>query len=116
VFVNTIESYTFGTIIIDGEEIRHDLIIYPDRVDTSWWRVQGHNLTVEDLREALEYRPDVLIVGTGANGRMRFPDATQEHIRSLGIELIVADTGHASEIYNQIRDEKNTVAVLHLTC
>ncbi len=115
-FVNNIESYCFGTIVIDGEEISHDLIIYPDRVDTSWWRVQGHNLTVEDLREALEYRPDVLIVGTGANGRMRFPDETQKHIRSCGIELIVADTGHASEIYNQIRDEKNTVAVLHLTC
>lgn len=111
-----IESFSFGTIVIDGEEISHDLIIYPDRMDTSWWRVKAHSLETEDLIDVLEYEPEVLIVGTGANGRMRFPDETQERIRSKGIELIIADTGHASDLYNKLKNEKKTVAVLHLTC
>jgi len=114
--MNNIESYAFGTIVIDGEEICHDLIIYPDRIDTSWWRVQGHNLALEDLYEALEFEPETLIVGTGANGRMRFTDETQAQIRECGIELIVTDTGHACQTCNELKDEKNTVAVLHLTC
>ncbi len=111
-----IESYSFGTIVIKGEEISHDLIIYPDRIDASWWRVKAHSLEKEDLSEVLEFEPEVLIVGTGANGRMRFPDETQEHIKSRGIKLLIADTGNACEVYNNLKDEKRTVAVLHLTC
>jgi hypothetical protein len=111
-----IESFSFGTIVIDGEEISHDLIIYPDRIDANWWRVKAHSLELEDLTEVFAFEPEVLIVGTGANGRMRFPDETQEHIKSGGIELFIADTGHACEVYNELKDKKKTVAVLHLTC
>jgi hypothetical protein len=111
-----IESFNFGTIVIDGEEISHDIIIYPDRIDASWWRMKAHSLEKEDLTNVIEFEPEVLIVGTGANGRMRFPEETQDYIKSKGIELIISDTSRACEDYNKLKDKKKTVAVLHLTC
>ena len=36
-----------------------------------WWRRRGHELVLEDLEEVLEELPEHLLVGTGAQGRMR---------------------------------------------
>jgi len=33
-----IESYSFGQMVIDGQEYTSDLIIFPDRINSSWWR------------------------------------------------------------------------------
>lgn len=40
----TIASYSFGKITIDGQTFTSDLIIYPGRIDPSWWRREGHFL------------------------------------------------------------------------
>jgi len=48
-----IEHYSFGKITIDGQTYTSDLIIYPGKIDTSWWRKEGHNLQVEDLKDVL---------------------------------------------------------------
>ena len=36
-----------------------------------WWRAEGHRLTLADLGDVLDELPERLVVGTGANGRMR---------------------------------------------
>jgi hypothetical protein len=33
-----LEDYSFGRIVVDGEEKTRDLIVTPDRVVTNWWR------------------------------------------------------------------------------
>jgi hypothetical protein len=68
-----IDHYEFGRIVVDGCQETRDLIILPDRVVRNWWRQQGHALVVDDLREVLDELPSHLVVGTGADGRMR-PD------------------------------------------
>jgi hypothetical protein len=42
--IKMIESYKFGEIIITGKKYDSDLIIYPDHIDSSWWRKEGHLL------------------------------------------------------------------------
>ena len=111
-----IESYSFGHIRIDGSEYRSDVIIYPDRVDSSWWRREGHRLYSEDIAEVLRLEPDVLVVGTGDTGRMKVTDEVREETERRGIELIVSDTHRAVEAYNELAGEKEVVAALHLTC
>jgi hypothetical protein len=44
-----LEDYSFGRIVVDGEEQTRDLIVLPHRVLTNWWRREGHSLAVEDL-------------------------------------------------------------------
>ncbi len=58
-----IESYHFGLIRIDGgtppgenpTEYRQDLIVFPDKIKSNWWRKQGHSLAVEDVRDVIEF-------------------------------------------------------------
>jgi hypothetical protein len=82
-----IEHYSFGKITVDGQTYTSDLIIYPDRVDASWWRKEGHNLQPEDLKDVLNAKPDVLIIGTGFFGVMRVPKETTDYLKSKGIRV-----------------------------
>jgi len=111
-----IDSYRFGSIVIDGKRYTSDVIIYPDRVDADWWRKEGHQLHIEDLRTVLEEKPDVLVVGTGSPGLMRVPPATRDQLEAQGIELIVEPTDRAWRTYNQMQGARRVIAAFHLTC
>jgi len=111
-----IESYSFGRIVIDGRKYTSDVILFPDRVNDSWWRREGHCLAIEDLSEVLHDPPEMLVIGTGSMGLMRVPEETINHLKKQGIEVITALTPKAIKIYNQMQAERKTVAALHLTC
>ncbi len=111
-----IEHYSFGKIVIDGKTYTSDVIIYPDRVDASWWRNKGHYLQSVDLEEIIKTEPDVLIIGTGFSGVMKVPEETVRFVVSKGIELRVDKTEIAVEIYDGSEKDKKVVAALHLTC
>ncbi len=111
-----IDSYSFGRITVRGKTYTSDVIIYPDRVDDSWWRKEGHNLSPEDLEDILQFKPDVLVIGTGSYGVMRVPENLKKAIRDRSIKLFVDKTGNVVEIYNQLEKKEKVVAALHLTC
>jgi len=113
---DVIESYHFGSIVINGKEFRTDVVILPDRVNAGWRRKEGHILSVDDIKEIVDAEPEVLVVGTGYSGLMKIDRKTREHLRSSGIRLIVAKTEEACEIYNELSKSKRAVAALHLTC
>jgi hypothetical protein len=111
-----IDSYSFGSITVNGRRYTSDVIIYPDRVDSSWWRKQGHNLCIEDLREVLQYQPEVLVVGKGKPGLMAVGADLVEQLAQRGIVVRSAPTAKAVKLYNQLSPGKKVVAALHLTC
>ncbi len=111
-----IDSYRFGEVVIGGKTFTADVIIFPDRVKSSWWRKEGHELALHDLREVLEEEPEVLIVGTGASSRMRVLQETEGELQRRGIELRAAPTGEACNLYNELSRSRKAVAALHLTC
>ncbi len=63
-----ITHYSFGKITINGTAYTSDVIIYPARVDSHWWRDNGHLLKVSDLTDVIAAKPAVLIIGTGYYG------------------------------------------------
>ena len=105
-----IDHYEFGRIVIDGREETRDLIILPDRVVRNWWRHDGHALVLDDLVEVLDELPPHLVVGTGADGRMRpDPGAIQQlQERGVTVEAAVRRFGEL--------DPAGAAAALHLTC
>ncbi|MBO8131737.1 MAG: Mth938-like domain-containing protein [Candidatus Marinimicrobia bacterium] len=110
-----IDSYKFGEIIIEGVKYNHDVIIFPDKVKSNWWRKNGHNLCDEDIKEILDYKPDVLIIGKGKYGIMRVPDELIKKLKGMGIDVIVANTDKAVVLYNESKVEEK-VGAFHLTC
>ena len=112
-----IESYNFGKIIINSAEYHSDIIIYKNSIDDKWWRKEGHNLCIDDIKEIIDEKPDTLIIGTGHYGLMKVPEELIEHIKSYGIkQVIVKKTGDASDEYNKLCKKKNIIAAFHLTC
>ena len=111
-----IESYSFGKLSINGKIYLSDLIIFPDRVYDSWWRNEGHNLYMEDIRDIIVFSPEVLIIGQGSPGYMQVSESVRMGIQSGGIELFVSGTEKAVEMYNKTCGSRKTVAALHLTC
>ncbi|MCL0057871.1 MTH938/NDUFAF3 family protein [Dehalococcoidales bacterium] len=114
--MNIIDSYQFGQIIINGKNYTSDVIIFPHRVNGSWWRKSGHQLCLDDIAEVLTDNPEVLIVGTGASGRLRVLPETKQAVEAQGIKLIVETTDQACNTYNQLCQSQRVVAALHLTC
>lgn len=111
-----ITHYSFGTITIDGQTFTSDVIIYPDRVESKWRRIEGHLLQIEDLADIMIAKPSVLVIGTGASGLMKVPGNTLEYLKSNGVEVHIHDTKKAVEIFNKISSDKPAIAALHLTC
>ncbi len=114
--VNIIDSYHFGQIVINGKNYTSDVIIFPDRVGSEWWRQSGHELCLEDIAEVLTDHPEVLIVGTGESGLMRVLPETKQSTEAQGIKLIAETTDKACQTYNQLCHSQRVVAALHLTC
>ena len=110
-----IESYSFGHLVIDGEEATNDVIVLPGRVVHNWWRRDGHALVLDDLREVLDELPPRLVVGTGAYGRMRPDPGTLGQLRERGIEVEALPTEEAVRRYEEL-DPAQAAAALHLTC
>jgi hypothetical protein len=111
-----IEHYSFGKITIDGKTYTSDVIIYPDRIDSSWWRKEGHSLHIADLVEVVNAKPEILVVGTGYSGLMVVPEETISYLKSKGIEVHVARTEKAVKLFNDLQKNKRVIAALHLTC
>lgn len=111
-----ITHYSFGRITIDGNTYTSDVIVYPGRVDPSWWRKKGHQLEPADLDEVVKSRPAVLIIGTGASGVMQVPPETVRFLEAKGITVRIGRTAEAVELYNKTPKDRPVVAALHLTC
>jgi hypothetical protein len=112
-----IDAYEFGRITVDGREYRADVIILPERVVADWWRVEGHGLAPEDLKEVVAAAPKLFIVGTGSYGAMEVPADTVTYLAGRGVKAEAYDTAHAVRRYNELAAAGERVAAgLHLTC
>lgn len=112
-----IENYAFGSMTVGGEAYRNDLIVFPEKVRPEWWRKSGHSLAVEDLKEVIDYKPEVLVVGKGAYGAMNVPEPTRGALKKHNIALIDKNTDEACKVFNGLAGKgKKTVGAFHLTC
>jgi hypothetical protein len=111
-----ITHYSFGKIVIDGQAYTADVIIYPGRVYSPWWRKEGHKLHIADLKDVITTNPEILIIGTGYSGLMSVPQETLSYLEIQGIQTRIERTTRAVELFNEIQKSKKVIAAFHLTC
>jgi hypothetical protein len=111
-----IESYSFGRMVVDGQPYTSDLIIFPEKINNSWWRKSGHKLCLEDLEDVFQEKPEVLIIGTGYYGLMKVGEEVNGETRAKGIMLIIEKTEKAVKSFNESASKKRTIGAFHLTC
>ncbi len=112
-----IDSFSFGSITVDGVEHSSDLLLLPPRIIKSWWRKEGHRLAIEDLAEVITYRPEALLVGCGVSSMMQVTPSTISDLKSFGITVEILPTEEAVRRFNALSEMREKVAAaLHLTC
>ena len=79
-------------------------------------KVVPSTLEVVDIAGLVDKRPNVIIAGTGVNGRMK-PDAhLSSYLEEQGIEFLVGDNEVAVKWYNELKASGNVAACFHLSC
>ena len=112
-----IDTCAFGLLVIDGKKYTSDLVIYPDgHVSDSWYRKNGHKLSQDDIDQLIASCPEVIVAGTGMDGRVIPEKKLEELLVNKGIEFYSAPNGMAVELFNQHVGKKRKGACFHLTC
>ncbi|MCS7121793.1 MAG: MTH938/NDUFAF3 family protein [Archaeoglobaceae archaeon] len=112
-----IEEYSFGTIKISGKIYKSDLIVGKEVINQRWWRKQGHKVQLEDIPEILNKKPEVVIFGTGANGKLVVDGKVVDELKKIGCEVVIARSDEAVKKFNELlKAEKDVVLAIHLTC
>ncbi len=110
-----INYYSFGKIVIGGEEYNRDVILFPNKIK-EWWRKEGHLVRPEDIEEILKAEPSLLIIGTGAFSMMKNSQEVKKILENKNIKLIEKETEEACNIYNEKAKSEKVIAAFHLTC
>ncbi len=115
-----ITSYAFGKMTIATRSFSSDLIIFPDgRIQDNWYRRTGHLLEMTDLKSLVAEKPNLIITGTGAYGRMALAASLETELDSLGIKIRAMATPEAITLYNKMIQDassRSISACFHLTC
>lgn len=113
-----IDGYSFGRMTIGGRDLTSDLILHSDgRIQDRWWRAQGHSLVPGDITTVLGATPELLVIGTGANGLMSVSESLVELCNDRGIEVEACPTAEAVARYNEaVEAGRDVAACFHLTC
>lgn len=117
-----IQSFSFGSIRIDGINYEDDVVIdggvvrKRDKKPSRKFRGEyGH--TPLSLEEEIPWNCARLIVGTGVNGKLPVRPEVRREAERRGIEFLAVPTGHAIE---ELQPDKPgiraTNAILHITC
>ncbi|HMK99361.1 MAG TPA: MTH938/NDUFAF3 family protein [Acidimicrobiales bacterium] len=114
-----IESFTFGSIRIDGRTYDHDVVIdrgtvqkRKKKASRSLRAAYGHTpLTVS---ENIPWDCHRLVVGTGAQGALPLVPELRREAETRGIELVALPTADAIALLEN--NPKDANAVLHVTC
>lgn len=112
-----IDSYKMGSIVIDGSNYGRDVVVFPGRVKTDWYRRKGHELATKDIVDILGEKPEIFVVGVGMEARLRILDETKSWLGERGIQLVAQKTDEAVFTYNKLlREGRKVVAALHINC
>jgi uncharacterized protein len=109
---NQIRAYQPGCIQINDRLFHNSIILAPEKI-IEYWRPQTMtDLLASDFSTILEWRPALLLLGTGA--RLQFPPmASYGDLINQGIGVEVMDTSAACRTYNALTAEnRNVVAAL----
>jgi hypothetical protein len=112
-----IEAFSFGNIAVKGITYTNDIKIIQGKVVTTWWRKSGHKVDIDDIRDIIDARPDILVLGKGSPGMMKSTRSLCEFLKKNNIDLIEEKTSKAVKTFNRLfKQGKNVCAGFHLSC
>ena len=113
------DSFSFGSIQIDGSTYEHDVIIDRGEIrrrkkkpSKKFQEQFGH--TPLSIEEEIPWKCRQLVIGSGAHGRLPVMQDVRREAERHEIKLLVLPTTEAIEVLR--REPKDTNAIRHVTC
>jgi hypothetical protein len=120
-----IEEYRFGFIKINGIEYANDVEVRWTNEVLALVFKERHKIGVEEVKRAIEQKPNTIIIGTGESGLAKVTEEAKEKIEKNGIKLIIDKTEEAIKTFNVLKEEseeeeegvkEKVIGLFHLTC
>jgi len=114
-----INSTQFGSVVIDNKKYNQVLIINDSIIERDYNKLEelfgtSHKIGNWERDELLKGNPEAIIIGTGQSGAMEVDQDFIGFMKEKNIEVIIAKTLEAIEIYN--KQNKKVNALIHTTC
>ncbi|MBN2419044.1 MAG: Mth938-like domain-containing protein [Deltaproteobacteria bacterium] len=98
-----------------------DCKIWPEGAVKWDWNLTGtkHDTGIQpgDIKDILEHDIEVMVLSRGFDMKMKVSPATEELLKSLGIEYYIHDTQKAVELFNSLFQQgKRAGGIFHSTC
>lgn len=107
--VHLITGYGDGYVEVDSRRHEASLILLPDRVIADWPVPEFAALTARHVGALVEYRPEIVLLGTGRRQRFPAPALLADLImHDIGLEVM--DSQAACRTYNILVAERRRVA------
>ena len=106
--VNLIAAWKKGAILVGEEWLLGHVIISPETIIRDWGVDTPAALAVDHLESAVAMRPEIILVGTGA--QLVLPEENLMQLlgeRGIGVEIM--DTPAACRTYNVLAHEHRRV-------
>jgi uncharacterized protein len=109
-----ITGYGQGWVDINRQRYSNNLILLPNQLIENWHVLSFDKIQTDDFDEIAEFKPDVVLLGTGASHKFIHPKLTVTLSR-VGISLECMSTDAACRTYNILMSEgRNVLAALIL--
>jgi hypothetical protein len=115
-----IVEVSWGRIEVEGVGVVKDLKVWPGGGREWDWGETGtrHSPGIQpaDVEELLAHGATVVVLSLGMDEQLGVPDATVDALEERGVEVHVAETREAIELYNSLVGSVAVGGLFHSTC
>lgn len=115
-----IERLAWGRIELEDGRTFKDAKLFPGGARAWDWTETGtsHDPGIQpaDVEELLEHGANTIVLSLGFDERLHVRPDTLELLRERGIDVRVAQTGEAVQVYNELRETAPVGGLFHSTC
>jgi hypothetical protein len=112
-----IDSTSFGSITINGKKFSHDVIVNSKGEVKESSLQTRHLVNEKEFFDFMKEKPEIIVIGNGQYGACEVSEDFIKLAKEKGIELIVENTPHALQKFNElVKKGKKVIAYMHVTC
>jgi hypothetical protein len=115
-----ITSLSWGAMTVATLGTGKDFVLYPGGGREWDWSLTGTRhepgIQPEDIRELIDRGCRAVVLSQGMELRLKTMPETISLLKASGIDVRVAETRAAVELYNQLRDSVPVGGLFHSTC
>jgi hypothetical protein len=115
-----IVSISWGHMEVDGLEPGKDFKLYPGGGREWDWSETGtrHSPGIQpaDVEELLAHGAQVVVLSRGMDLQLEIDPSTGDYLEERGVEVHIAETNEAVDLYNDLAETRPVGGLFHSTC